>query len=313
MRLGTSQTPGVVDAKPEVVELPSPGPSIGERIRRRVGPFYDRLERAYESERAQRVIGTLIVTAFLGGIGYAELVRRDILSGPEDLTHFVAVEIAFTLLLVVEVVGLVMGIVGSVSNAMGKQVEILSLILLRDAFKEFSHFGEPIEWARVEPVLPQILADIGGGILLFVLLGLYYRVQLHMPITRDTTAQESFIGVKKLVALLMIGVFVLIGAADLGRGAIGLPYYPFFETFYTVLIFADVLVVLISLRYSTTYAVVFRNSGFTLTTVIIRLTLTAPPLVRPALGVGAGLLALGLSAAYRFFPRHEPDDAASEP
>ena len=46
----------------------------------------------------------------------------------------------------------------------------------------------------------------------------------------------------------------------------------FFEQFYTVLIFADILVVLLALRHSFAYDLVLRNSGFAAATVLIRLS-----------------------------------------
>ena len=69
----------------------------------------------------------------------------------------------------------------------------------------------------------------------------------------------------------------------------------------TVLIFADVLMVLISLRYSTTYHIVFRNSGFAVATVLIRLALIAPAPVNALLGIASALFALGLTVAYNTF------------
>lgn len=277
-------------------------------LQKHVTPTYDFLDRHYEGEPARRVLTAVVVLLFVGGILAAELMRQGIGFPQREVTHFVAVELVFTWLLAVEVVGLVMGIVGSVANAMGKQIEILSLILLRDAFKQFTHFSEPIGWAQVEPYILQILADIGGGLILFVILGIYYRIQRHRPITSDPAARDSFIAVKKLVALTMLVVFVLVGLGDVVRLLMGLETYPFFETFYTILIFSDIFVVLISLRYTSTYAVVFRNSGYTLTTVLIRLTLTAPRYLDVALGVAAGILALGLSWAYHFFPPIPPRD-----
>lgn len=72
----------------------------------------------------------------------------------------------------------------------------------------------------------------------------------------------------------------------------------FFEVFYTVLVFSDVLIVLISLRYSSDYRIVFRNSGSAAATILIRLALTAPPYVELLLGLGAAGFALALSVAY---------------
>lgn len=61
------------------------------------------------------------------------------------------------------------------------------------------------------------------------------------------------------------------------------------------------LLVLLSLRYSSTYAIVFRNSAFAVSTVFLRLALTSPPLVKAGLGLGALLLAIAVTVAYHPF------------
>lgn len=93
----------------------------------------------------------------------------------------------------------------------------------------------------------------------------------------------------------------MVGVHKVWGFLIGQIGYDFFSIFYTVLIFGDILLVLVALRYSSNYYVVFRNSGFALTTVVIRLALTAPPYINVALGVGAALFAIGLTAAYNTF------------
>jgi hypothetical protein len=148
-------------------------------------------------------------------------------------------------------------------------------------------------------------SDTGGALLIFVALGVYYRLQRHVPIT-TADDRASFVATKKALSLVLLAVFCSIGARDIwqfvttGRG------FPFFEAFYTVLIFTDVLLVLISLRYSSTYRVVFRNSGFAAATVFMRLALTAPPYVNAALGLGAVVLACGLTLAYNNFGTGTP-------
>ena len=61
------------------------------------------------------------------------------------------------------------------------------------------------------------------------------------------------------------------------------------------------LVVLISLRYSAQYQVSFRNSGYAVATVLIRLALIAPIAIGAVIGVGTALFALGISLAYNAF------------
>ncbi len=269
--------------------------------------LFDRLEEWWESARIQRGVGALVVLAFVGALVAIELARRGWLPATVAArlprSHFGAVVLAFNGLLVLELIALVFALARSVADSVGKQFELLSLILLRKAFLELSTFGEPVEWALASRALPHLLADMAGALAVFVLVGLYYRVQRHRAIAVGDD-QAAFVAGKKVVALLLLLAFAL-GAADSVRRAVLLGESTrFFEIFFTVLIFSDILLVLLSLMYSADYGVVFRNSGFAASTVMIRIALTAPPFLNAALGTGAAAFALALSVAYeRLAPR----------
>ncbi len=258
---------------------------------------FDRLQASWEGARARRITAGVLVTAFLGAILAAELRKRGLVPAsfaprvPHN--HFGAVELAFYLLLGYEVVGLVLGVARSVSNAAGKQFEIFSLILLRHSFEEFGHVSEPVTWAGIHDVAPRMLANGFGALAVFVVLGFYYAAQRHAPLSSDVKETRSFIAAKKLVALVLLGVFAVLAVRSVVRVD-----GEFFESFYTVLVFADVLFVLLSLRYSASYHVVFRNSGLAVATVLLRLALSAPPFYNAGIGVAAALFALGLTHAY---------------
>jgi len=266
---------------------------------------FDRLEHAWEGAAAQRVQSTVLAGSFLVSIAAIEANRLGLLPAPLDArlptNHLAAIYVAFTLLLLLEVVGLVFALPRSVADSVGKQFELLSLILLRKAFLEVASFPEPVRWADVADAVPRVAADVGGALLIFVVLGFYYRSQRHLPISTVVDDRSSFIAVKKLLALALLATLALLGAIDGWRLVVEGREETFFTTFYTVLIFTDILVVLVSLRYSSEYRVVFRYSGFAAATVLIRLALTAPPYVNAALGLGAAVFALGLTLAYNAF------------
>lgn len=301
------------DATPQA-SSPAPsrdavGPSSGAM--QAVNRVFDRLEAYWESGSARRFTAHLLIGVFLGTLVVVEVKRQGWL--PPSVghlvptSHFAAVSMAFTFFLILEVISLVFALARSVSTAVGKQFEIFSLILLREAFKEFSNFGEPIQWAEVRQPIYHMLADSIGALLIFVVIAFYYRAQRHRRITTDEKDQASFVSAKKLIALLLLLIFAGIGIHDLFLLATGGRPYPFFKTFYTILIFSDVLIVLLSLRYTATYHVVFRNSGFALATVALRLALAAPPYVNAAIGLGAASFALGLTYAYNVFGSIQSD------
>jgi hypothetical protein len=277
--------------------------------------LFDRLEAGWHSAAARRLVADALVAIFLVALVCIELARRALLPEPFlhvlPTSHFYAVEIAFYLLLGYEVVGLVFAIARSVANAAGKQFEIFSLILLRQSFEAFGHLPEPLTWHEVRPTALQMLFDCVGALGIFVVLGFYYRLQRHRPLSSDTRDRDSFIAAKKLIALVLLVVFAVLGTRAAMGQVLFRERHRFFETLYTILIFADILVVLLSSRYSSTYRVVFRNSGVAISTVLLRLALSAPPPVNALLGLGAALFALGLTVAYNRFAAPEPEPEAA--
>lgn len=276
-------------------------------MQRLVTTLFDRLQRAFDSARHRRILSLGLVLAFAGALLGIELARLGLLGErlAQSLprSHFHAIELAFYLLLAYEVAGLVFAIARSVANAAGKQFEIFSLILLRHSFEPFAGLDEPIHWEQAREAVLQMLAYAGGALVIFVGLGFYYSVQKHRPLSEDAHDRESFIAAKKAIALLLLLVLSFLGARSLYGLVTSLHPQPFFEPFYTVLIFADVLVVLISLRYSASYHVVFRNSGLAVATVVLRLALAAPPPWVSLLGIAATAFVIALSIAYhRFAP-----------
>lgn len=272
-----------------------------------VDPLYDSLFERWEGQRSQRRQANFLVLVFLGALVAIELSRQGLLPAGLSIprSHFYAVKLVFDLVLMIEVLGLVFNLAGSVANAMGKQFEIFSLILLRQSFKEFVNFAEPIEWAHVGDSVKFILSDAFGGLMIFGLVGVFYLLQKHRRITENAEELASFITAKKLLAMTLLVTFVAIGIYDAWLWLTGGVTFRFFEVFYTILVFSDILLVLISLRYNSTYSIVFRNSGFAVATIILRIALTAPPFVNVGLGVAAIAMSIGLTFVYNYFALHK--------
>jgi hypothetical protein len=279
---------------------------MASQIVYRAGALFDDLERRWTTLASQRRLASLFVIAFIIAL-FAVEIRRFGVVGPAverwlPSNHFEAILGPFTLLLLAEVISLVFAIAQSVASAVGKQLEIMSLILIRQSFKELTFLPEPIVWdlssTEVTTRVLYILSDAAGAILIFGLLVVYFKLQIHVPISEDPDERSSFVGAKKLIAVLLLISIVIIGVEVIWFWFNGADIPSFFEIFYTVLIFADIFLVLISLRYSTAYPVVFRYFGFAVATVLIRLALTAPRVVDAGLGVIATLFAIALTWLY---------------
>lgn len=267
--------------------------------------LFDPLHHLWEHERMHRKISVALVLFFLLSLVTIELNRRlllpPMLAAAVPKNHFFAVQAAFTVVLILEVISLIFTLPCSFSRSVGKQFEILALILLRNAFKELSYFPEPITFEGNQQAILHILSDGFGALLIFALLGYYYRIQSRGGEEKmRAEVLYAFIAAKKGIALVLLAVFVFMGLQYGYNALTGKGEGEFFHAFYTLLILTDILVVLISQCFQPSFYAIFRNSGFALATLTIRLALAAPPFFNVLLGLAAALFAILLTLVSRF-------------
>jgi len=266
--------------------------------------IFDPLHHLWEHERMHKKISLALVLFFLVSLVVIELNRQGVLpakfSGLVPLNHFFAVQAAFTVVLILEVISLVFTIPCSFSRSVGKQFEILALILMRNAFKELTYFPEPITFDGNQQAILHIMSDGFGALLIFALLGYYYIVQSRATDDRmKSTDLYSFVAAKKGIALGLLLIFTFMGISSAIATVMGTPHTDFLYGFYTILILSDILVVLLSQCFQPSFYAVFRNSGFALSTLIIRIALAAPPFYNVLLGLSAAVFAILLTIISR--------------
>ncbi|MCL1979855.1 MAG: hypothetical protein FWG62_02115 [Proteobacteria bacterium] len=275
----------------------------------RITYIFDPLQNFYVHERLYRKISVALVFLFICSLGVIELNRLGLL--PPGLAvilpvnHFYAVHAAFTVILVLEVISLIFVLPCSFSRALGKQFEILSLVLIRNAFKELSHFSEPLIYeGNVDKIL-HILANGFGALLIFALLGLYYQVQKQSREDSRQTDLFGFVASKKAISLLLLGSFIGMGSYSLCQTMRGIEHPDFLHGFYTLLILTDIFVVLVSQCFHPSAKMIFRNSGYALSTLMIRIALIAPVYYNVLLGSAALVFAILLTLASRHLFQHK--------
>lgn len=276
-----------------------------------LGKIFDFFEGFWDRPGTGHLIGLIILWIYILALAGVEMKRVGIfpawLPQPPP-THFFSIQLAFTLILALEVLSLIFIIPDSLSRSIGKQLEILTLILLRNAFKELSALPEPVTIAMNDIIqIVDIAASGVGALCVFLCLGFYRRLSGKHHFMRNKASIESYVLVKKLVSLCLLVVFVFLGAKDFYLFTMG-ESTRFFETIYTVLIFADITMVLIAQRYMPCYYAVFRNSGFVIGTLMMRLSLSAPPILCAAIAVFSALYVVALAwGTERFTPDDQPD------
>lgn len=278
--------------------------------------FYEKLKLLWESKASLRFTSTILVFIFITCSLLSVLVINNYIHlgifNESFKNPFFSIEIVFTILLITELFGLIFMLPKSVAKSVGKQFELLSLIFLRDSFKEFSHIASDFSLESLKEPLINMAFYGFGAIVIFATIGYTYKLQKHIKLTNTEDSQEQFIRLKKLLALFLLIAFAIVGFLDIKALVTTGKYLHSFKTFYTVLIFSDIIIVLIALRYTLSYYKIFRYSAFVLATILIRISLSVKPFYDVIIGVVAVLFILVLTLTYNYFLKDLPSKKPSK-
>lgn len=271
--------------------------------------LFNKLRDTCEGQKANRIISQSLVITFLLTSFISFLVKENHihLGGFNKYfsNYFFAIELCFVILLMFELLSLIFVLPKSVSKAVGKQLELLSLIFIRGAFKEFSHIKDITEYNFELTNLPEPIVNMVfyalGSLMMFILLGFTNNLRRHTPISNVESDTKKFVQSRKMLALFLFLAFIVVLAIDIAEVISTGKYSPSFDTFYTILIYSDILIVLIALRYTMDYFKIFRYSAFVVATIFIRLALSLEPFYDVVVGVFASVFVWLLTLTYNYF------------
>ena len=277
--------------------------------------LFNAFEKFWNKRMTQKVICLLLAIVFLLSLAIIELNRRGFL--PEGLNtlvplnHFQAVTLTFYLLLVVEIIALILLMGASVTLSVGKELEILALIMLRNAFKTLGQMQEPIDPSLDIIALTGIMANCIAAILIFICSRHYVRLQEYeCPVPEAEQRAPIYNAAKKCTALVLLSLFLFDGFSHIGALMTGneslAAQANFFARFYTLLIFADIFLLLASESAAHSPILLFRNSGYTAGALFMRMALGAPHFWDAGLGVFAAIYILAVSYAVKRLRMQSP-------
>ena len=194
-----------------------------------------------------------------------------------------AIYTPFSLILVYEVYLLLFYLPRSFTSCVSKQFEIISLIVIRKIFKDIPAMDLAGDWTNSSHNM-ELLVDLTGFLLLFLLIFLFNRSKQRLPKRPiDDPKLLRFISSKKIVSVMLLIVLGTMSISTFGQWLLDVINQQniakldglFFNQFFTLLILADVVILLISFRYTEQYAKLIRNTGFIIATILIRLSFAA--------------------------------------
>ena len=263
-------------------------------VRRRLAAFFDYLHESAKRDLLDTCVVSLAAAGFLGHLLLVAVVNmlpefpQTIFEGLDrSLLH--AVYTPFSIILFYEVILLVFALADSHTGEVAKQYQIVSLIVVRRVFKDIGSFESFEHWLTETEAVKAVLTDMGGAVLMFVLVTIFTLLRRTIPKVAIQRDLVGFIELKKAVAVLLL--VVLSGLALLNLAVwlrvlpvslLGLTQIPenvdlfFFPLFFEFMIFTDVFILIVSLAYYDRYEYVFRNAGFVISTVLLRVSLSTP-------------------------------------
>lgn len=230
-----------------------------------------------------------------------------------------AIYTPFSFLLVYEAYLLLYYLQHSTTIYVGKQYEIIVLILIRGIFKDMTHLdlngGDLFGANNLE-----LWYDLAAVLVLFILILLFYQVSgRHMQVTNTSAGlaeQEPrmlrFIAAKKQLSAVLFFITVGLGIYSLTDWLLGLGAGTdwmttpnvnaiFFDHFFTLLILGDVLILLFSLFYTDDFPIIIRNSSFIISTILLKLSFGAASGIAQVfiiIGVGFGVAMSAITTRY---------------
>ena len=287
--------------------------------------LYQKVLSKKTKEVSERVILWIALVSFIIHLIMIELIHFNIISinEPSNLLKnpIAAIYTPFSFILVYEVYLLIYYLPKSTSTYISKQYEIIALIIIRRLFKDLSDLSLSSDWFKIKNDL-QFTYDLVASVLLFYLIYLFHiqRAKVYRTIENSKNHFSSiskFINAKKWIATALVPILLIIAIYSFINWSIGI-FQPletnsmsfksinniFFEQFFNILIIADVILLLFSFFHTDEFHKVIRNSGFILSTILIRISFSVSGIINTIMIISAILFGLLILFIHNKFEKH---------
>jgi hypothetical protein len=275
--------------------------------------LYQKLLSEKTKDKSEKVILWIALVSFIIHLLIIGLIHFNIIAiqEPSNLLKnpIAAIYTPFSFILVYEVYLLIYYLPKSTSTYISKQYEIIALIIIRRLFKDLSDLSLSFNWFNINTDL-QFTYDLVASVLLFYLIYLFHVQRTKVYRLRENSKIyaakiSKFINAKKWIATALVPVLLIIAIYSFLSWSIGV-LYPlqtdaisfkninniFFEQFFNILIIADVILLLFSFFHTDEFHKVIRNSGFIISTILIRISFSVSGLINTVLIASAILFGL---------------------
>lgn len=294
-------------------------------IKQKFENVYQKLLSDETQKRSERVILIIAIASFLVHLLVIGLVNFDFIPIDEPSNLLVnpiaAIYTPFSFILVYEVYLLIYYLPKSFTTYITKQYEIILFIIIRRLFKDFSNLTISSDWFTLKYDL-QFTYDLITSLILFFLIYLFYtqsKKRFSQNESNEFTVEGTtrYIKIKKIVSACLVPIVILLSIYSLidwllvtfnsiedSSKSFQNINNVFFEQFFSLLIMVDVVLLLISFFYTDQFHKVIRNSGFIISTILIRLSFSVDGLLNNTLIIAAVIFGLLILIIHNKFEQH---------
>lgn len=287
-----------------------------------ISALFNSLLSEHTREKVENVILYIALISFFIHLAAIYLLKFDIINLPFDSellkSPISAVYTPFSFILIYEVYLLIYYLPKSFTTYITKQYEIITLIIIRKLFKDLSALELTENWFEIKGDL-QFTYDIVASLLLFYLIFQFQKQGKRKAVQEEENKPfiETFVKQKKLIAVVLVPLFFFMALYTLIDWSTGIslstneiePFESinnlFFDEFFTILIMVDVVLLLISFFYTNQFHKIIRNSGFVISTILIRMSFSASGLTSTILIVAAVLFGLAIISIHNKYEKND--------
>lgn len=217
-----------------------------------------------------------------------------------------AIYTPFSFILIYEIYLLIYYLPRSISTYISKQFEIITLIVIRRIFKDISDMDITKDLI-FNAINKNIFIDLIAALLLFFLIYLFRRNSIKSERNSDQESFNTFVRIKQwtscllipiLSALAVINFVIWLSASYFNPVELSSINSIFFDEFFQILILVDVLLLIFSFFNSDSFHTIIRNSGFIISTILIRISFMAEGLINIILILSSLLFGLFILLIY---------------
>jgi len=226
-----------------------------------------------------------------------------------------AIYTPFSFIIIYEIYLLLLFLPRSFTTSISKQFEIISLIIIRKIFKDISNLDLSDSWNISNQNL-EVLSDLIGILILFYIIFLFNKNKNRMSINKEEPLLLKFINSKKIVSLSLLAILIIFSSYSLFNWGLNLMNESYSETmiyneidkvffndFFTILILTDVIILLLSFKITEGYSKLIRNTGFVISTILIRLSFSAEGFLDIFIILISSIFALSILKIYNAIER----------